>query len=45
MFYVANKTEDLMPGHIISYHSEGWLHRDKGVEGSRIHRSFCNKDK
>ena len=42
MFYLADKTEDLSPGHRISDSSEGLLQRGKG--GARIYRSFYNKD-
>ena len=31
MFYLADKTEDLSPGHSISDHSEGRLRRGKGT--------------
>ena len=41
MFYLADKTEDLSPGHGISDRSEELPQRGQG--GARIYRSFCNK--
>ena len=34
MFYPADKTEDLSPGHRISYHSERLFQRERGTWGS-----------
>ena len=42
MFYSVNKTEDLSPGGSLSDSSEGLLQR--GREGARVYRSFCNKE-
>ena len=42
MFDLADKTEDLSPGHSITVSSERLLQRGKGV--ASIYRSFCNKD-
>ena len=42
MFYSAHKTENVSPGRSLSDSSEGLLQRGRG--GTRIHRSFCNKD-
>ena len=41
MFYLADKTEDVSPGHSLSDSPERWLRRGKG-EG-RIHGRFCSK--
>ena len=42
MFYLADKTEDLRPGHSISGHSKGRLRRGKGtgVGGGQDIREF-----
>ena len=42
MFYLANKTEDLSPGHSISDNFKKLLQRGKG--GAKIYRNFSNKD-
>ena len=42
MFYLADSTEDLSLGHILSGSSVGLLQRGKGE--AKIYRRFCNKD-
>ena len=42
MFYLADKTEDLSPGHSLSDISERLVPGGKG--GAWINRIFCNKD-
>lgn len=42
MFYLAGKTEDLIPGPNLSDSSEKQFRR--GKRGSRIYRSSCNND-
>ena len=42
MSYLADKTEDLSPGHSLSDSFKGLLRRGKG--GARIYRRFYKKD-
>ena len=43
MFYSADKTEDLSPEHLISYHSERLFQRGR-ERRARVYGGFYNED-